>query len=609
MAESSGSSLSRDDRKWLSDSPGRNWLSLLASYAGPCRGKLLLSVLFAILNVAGAFAPFLCLYAVLSSYAEGTLTPQSALWLCFLAALSFFVSVVSRGISTVLSHISAYSILEGMRNKMIDRLSKAPLGVVMSRPSGQYKDTVVDRVEIIERPLAHLIPEFISASLLPICVICALVAVDWRIAVASLASIVLGMIPMAMATKNYNSQYVAYMEANARVNNVIVEYVEGIEVVKAFNQSTDSYEKFVREITSFKDFTLAWFKDTWVLTSLSMSIVPTTLLGVLPVGIALYLSGSLTAAEFALCAVLSLVLIEPLLKVSFLQNEMKSMEYAVNDANELLNLPELCEAKDPKTPSSFGLSFEDVSFSYSGDSSDDVLHEVSFDVAEGSSVAIVGPSGGGKTTIARLISRFWDVTGGSVKIGGVDVRDMSLDALARTVSFVTQDNFLFDCSLRENIRLGNPSASDEEVELAAEAAQCGEFVGRLEKGWDTPAGEAGSMLSGGERQRIALARAFLKNAPIVVLDEATAFTDPESESKIQSSLKRLAKGKTLVVIAHRLSTISNSDQIIVVEEGNVVATGTHERLLKDCPLYLSMWESHVGARKWAVGATAEGGLR
>ena len=187
-----------------------------------------------------------------------------------------------------------------------------------------------------------------------------------------------------------------------------------------------------------------------------MSIVPTTLLGVLPVGIALYLSGSLTPAEFALCAVLSLGLIEPLLKVSFLQNEMKSMEYAVNDANELLNLPELCEAKDPKTPSSFGLSFEDVSFSYSGDSSDDVLHGVSFDVTEGSSVAIVGPSGGGKTTIARLISRFWDVTGGSVKIGGVDVRDMSLDALARTVSFVTQDNFLFDCSLRENIRLAIP---------------------------------------------------------------------------------------------------------------------------------------------------------
>ena len=240
-----------------------------------------------------------------------------------------------------------------------------------------------------------------------------------------------------------------------------------------------------------------------------------------------------------------------------------------------------------------------MSFSYSGDG-EEVLHHLDLTIPQGKFTALVGPSGGGKSTIARLAARFWDVTGGAITLGGRDIRELPLKQLSREISFVTQDNFLFDCSLKENIRLGRPGASDEEVFAAARAAQCEEFIGRLEHGWDTAAGDAGKQLSGGERQRIAIARAILKDAPIVILDEATAFTDPENEDKIQRSIMALSKGKTLLVIAHRLSTIQNADQIVVLEKGQIVDRGTQSELLSRCPLYQTLWAAHVGARSWAV---------
>lgn len=241
-----------------------------------------------------------------------------------------------------------------------------------------------------------------------------------------------------------------------------------------------------------------------------------------------------------------------------------------------------------------------MSFSYGGSDGKEVLRHLNLTIPQGKFTALVGPSGGGKSTIARLAARFWDVTGGSITLGGRDIRELPLKQLSREISFVTQDNFLFDCSLKENIRLGKPGASDEEVFAAARAAQCEEFIGRLEHGWDTAAGDAGKQLSGGERQRIAIARAILKDAPIVILDEATAFTDPENEDKIQRSIMALSKGKTLLVIAHRLSTIKNADQIVVLEKGQIVDRGTQRELLSRCPLYQALWAAHVGAQTWAV---------
>ena len=582
-----------------------NWVKILFSFAAPCKGKMALSVFCAILSVAGGFIPFWAVYEILLAFINQNVTLNGILIWCLVGAAGYLLRVACHGISTILAHISAYTILEGIRLKIADRLMKAPLGEVMGRRIGYLKNIIMDKVEDLEPPLAHMIPELTSNLLLPVAIFIWMLVIDWRMGLAVLISPVLAMIPMFFLMRNYNSQYAAYMEANNHVNSIIIEYVEGIEVVKAFNQSTSSYEKFVNAVQSFKEFTLAWFKSTWKSMNLMMAIMPTTLLGVLPVGLLLVQNGSISPAELAMGIILSLSIVGPLMKATTFINEAKSMEYAVEAANELLNLPVLPDSGKIVSIPHNDIALKHVTFSYDGSEQNEVLHDVNLELLEGSFTALVGPSGGGKSTIARLIARFWDVTGGSITIGGKNVKELSIRQLSELVSFVTQDNFLFNCSLKENIRLGNPNATDEEVYAAAKAACCDEFIVRLDKGYDTPAGDAGKRLSGGEKQRIAIARAILKNAPIVILDEATAFTDPQNEDKIQKSIMALSKGKTLLVIAHRLSTIQNADQIVVLKKGRIVDCGKQEELLKRCPLYADMWKAHIGAKNWSVSEKKE----
>lgn len=582
-----------------------NWVKILFSFAAPCKGKMALSVFCAILSVAGGFIPFWAVYEILLAFINQNVTLNGILIWCLVGAAGYLLRVACHGISTILAHISAYTILEEIRLKIADRLMKAPLGEVMGRRIGYLKNIIMDKVEDLEPPLAHMIPELTSNLLLPVAIFIWMLVIDWRMGLAVLIAPVLAMIPMFSLMRNYNSQYAAYMEANNHVNSIIIEYVEGIEVVKAFNQSTSSYEKFVNAVQSFKEFTLAWFKSTWKSMNLMMAIMPTTLLGVLPVGLLLVQNGSISPAELAMGIILSLSIVGPLMKATTFINEAKSMEYAVEAANELLNLPVLPDSGKIVSIPHNDIALKHVTFSYDGSEQNEVLHDVNLELPEGSFTALVGPSGGGKSTIARLIARFWDVTGGNITIGGKNIKELSIRQLSELVSFVTQDNFLFNCSLKENIRLGNPNATDEEVYAAAKAACCDEFIVRLDKGYDTPAGDAGKRLSGGEKQRIAIARAILKNAPIVILDEATAFTDPQNEDKIQKSIMALSKGKTLLVIAHRLSTIQNADQIVVLKKGRIVDCGKQKELLKRCPLYADMWKAHIGAKNWSVSEKKE----
>lgn len=577
-----------------------SWVKILFSFASPCKGKMTLSVLCAILSVAGGFIPFWAVYEILLAFINQTVILDGILFWCLVGAAGYLIRCVCYGTSTILAHISAYTILQGIRLKIANRLMKAPLGEVMGRQIGYLKNIIMDKVEDLEPPLAHMIPELTSNLLLPIAIFVWMLAIDWRMSLAVLIASVLAMIPMFFLMRNYNSQYAAYMEANNHVNSIIIEYVEGIEVVKAFNQSTSSYEKFVGAVQSFKEFTLAWFKSTWKTMNLMMAIMPTTLLGVLPVGLLLVQNRSISPAELAMGIILSLSIVGPLMKATTFINEAKSMEFAVEAANELLNLPILPDSGKIVSIPHNDIVLDRVFFSYDGSEQNDVLQGVSLKMPEGSFTALVGPSGGGKSTVARLIARFWDVTGGSITIGGKNIKELSIRQLSEMISFVTQDNFLFNCSLKENIRLGNPNATDEEVYAAARAACCDEFIAHLDKGYDTPAGDAGKRLSGGEKQRIAIARAILKNAPIVILDEATAFTDPQNEDKIQKSIMALSKGKTLLVIAHRLSTIQNADQIVVLKKGQIVDCGKQEELLNRCPLYADMWKAHIGAKNWSV---------
>ena len=577
----------------------RTWLGILLSFAAPCRGKMAASVVLAILSVAGGFVPYLGVYQIIRLFLERQASWEGILFWCGVCLAGYAIKVAGYALSTMLAHVSAYTILEGLRLQAADRLMGAPLGEVDSRPIGAMKSTIVDRIEDIEPPLAHMIPELSSNILLPLVVAIAMFAIDWRMGLALLVTIPVALIPMAFGLRTYNKNYAAYMAANAHVNSVIVEYVEGIQVVKAFSQGERSYQKFANAVRSFRDFTMDWFRCTWASMNLCLSILPTTLLGTLPMGIFLYQTGVLDPAQVTLCLMLALGIVTPLMSATAFINSMKSMQFAVKDTRELLDLPQLSQMERDAPLNGCDIQLRDVSFSYSGDG-EEVLHHLDLTIPQGKFTALVGPSGGGKSTIARLAARFWDVTSGSITLGGRDIRELPLKQLSREISFVTQDNFLFDCSLKENIRLGRPGASDEEVFAAARAAQCEEFIGRLEHGWDTAAGDAGKQLSGGERQRIAIARAILKDAPIVILDEATAFTDPENEDKIQRSIMALSKGKTLLVIAHRLSTIQNADQIVVLEKGQIVDRGTQRELLSRCPLYQALWAAHVGAQTWAV---------
>ncbi len=578
----------------------RTWLGILLSFAAPCRGKMAASVVLAILSVAGGFVPYLGVYQIIRLFLERQASWEGILFWCGVCLAGYAVKVAGYALSTMLAHVSAYTILEGLRLQAADRLMGAPLGEVESRSIGAMKSTIVDRIEDIEPPLAHMIPELSSNILLPLVVVVAMFSIDWRMGLALLVTIPVALIPMAFGMRSYNKNYAAYMEANAHVNSVIVEYVEGIQVVKAFSQGERSYQKFANAVRSFRDFTMDWFRCTWASMNLCLSILPTTLLGTLPMGIYLYQTGVLDPAQVTLCLMLALGIVTPLMSATAFINSMKSMQFAVKDTRELLDLPQLSQVERDAPLNGCSIQLKDVSFSYGGSDGKEVLHHLDLTIPQGKFTALVGPSGGGKSTIARLAARFWDVTGGSITLGGRDIRELPLKQLSREISFVTQDNFLFDCSLKENIRLGRPGASDEEVFAAARAAQCEEFIGRLEHGWDTAAGDAGKQLSGGERQRIAIARAILKDAPIVILDEATAFTDPENEDKIQRSIMALSKGKTLLVIAHRLSTIQNANQIMVLEKGQIVDHGTQRELLSRCPLYQALWAAHIGAQTWAV---------
>ena len=578
----------------------RTWLGILLSFAAPCRGKMAASVVLAILSVAGGFAPYLGVYQIIRLFLERQASWEGILFWCGVCLAGYAIKVAGYALSTMLAHVSAYTILEGLRLQAADRLMGAPLGEVDSRPIGAMKSTIVDRIEDIEPPLAHMIPELSSNILLPLVVAIAMFFIDWRMGLALLVTIPFALIPMAFGMRSYNKNYAAYMAANAHVNSVIVEYVEGIQVVKAFSQGERSYQKFAQAVSSFKAFTMDWYRCTWASMNLCLAILPTTLLGTLPMGIYLYQTGVLDPAQVTLCLMMALGIVAPLMSATAFINSMKSMQFAVKDTRELLNLPQLSQVKQDAPLDDCNIQLKDVSFSYGGSDGKEVLRHLNLTIPQGKFTALVGPSGGGKSTIARLAARFWDVTGGSITLGGRDIRELPLKQLSREISFVTQDNFLFDCSLKENIRLGRPGASDEEVFAAARAAQCEEFIGRLEHGWDTAAGDAGKQLSGGERQRIAVARAILKDAPIVILDEATAFTDPENEDKIQRSILALSKGKTLLVIAHRLSTIQNADQIVVLEKGQIVDRGTQRELLSRCPLYQALWAAHVGTQTWAV---------
>lgn len=586
-----------------------SWLKVLFRYTDGSERRMGLSVILSIISVIGGLVPYYCIYRGADLYIRNigqVPMPEIIRW-CILALVFYVVKIVCFSASTWISHIAAYHILEGLRLRLTDRFLKAPLGDVEGHSIGEIKSIMVEKIENMEPPLAHMIPEGSGHILLPVVSLAALCFVDVRIALAALVTLPFSMVLMSLTMVISGKSFTKYDESNAHMNSTIVEYIEGIEVIKAFGRAGTSYEKYSGAILDYKKFVIKWLSSTWITMKLTFALFPSTILGTLPVGLYLTIRGRITISELLLAVMLSMSMVTSFAKIEVFMENIREMKFNIESIEGLLNMRTLPQPEKRVDLKSHDIVMSEVHFSYTGDQKDEVLYGIDLAMPEGSYTALVGPSGGGKSTVAKLISRFWDVTEGSITIGGVNVKDMPLQQLSEMVSFVTQDNFLFRCSILENIRLGDPNATDEQVKEAARKACCEEFIKKLPMGYDTPAGEAGKRLSGGEKQRIAIARIMLKNAPIVILDEATAFTDPENEDKLQKSIEALTKGKTLLVIAHRLSTIADADQIVVLKNGCVEAKGTQEELLDNCALYQRMWQAHVGARHWAVGEKKGGG--
>ena len=580
----------------------KSFLTSLFAYAGGEKKKMTASIVLSVLSVTAGLVPFCCMYRMICLFVSDTVTAGDTVKWCLFALSAYAVKTLCFTLSTGVSHSMAYTILERLRLRLADRFLHAPLGNVQNHTIGEIKSMMVDKIENLEPPLAHMIPEGAGHIVLPIVSIIALCIIDWRLALASLVTFPLSLICMGLTFKMSGKNFSKYDESASRMNSTIVEYTEGIEVIKAFGRAGVSYEKYAGAITDFRAFVIKWLVSTFATMKLSFALFPSTLLGTLPAALALANSGSITAPQAALAVMLSVSMVTSLAKLEVFSENMRQVKFTVENLEEFLEMPELPEPKERAEIGHTDVRLKNVHFSYTGDEKDEVLHGIDLSLPEGSFTALVGPSGGGKSTVAKLIARFWDVTDGEITLGGTDIRNMPLSQLSEYVSFVTQDNFLFRCSLLENIRIGNTNATDDEVKAAARAAQCEEFIAKLPQGYDTPAGEAGKRLSGGEKQRIAIARMMLKNAPIVILDEATAFTDPENEDKIQRSIAELTKGKTLLVIAHRLSTVKSADNIVVLKNGKIEAEGTQQELLESCPLYRDMWQAHIGAKNWAVSA-------
>ena len=582
----------------------KSWTKSLFGYANGHKSKLILSMVMSVASVITGLVPFYCMYKVICLFVESTATAAVIIKWCLFALAAYAVKVLLFSLSTGVSHNMAYHVLEGLRLRLADRFLHAPLGNVENHSIGEIKNMMVDKIENLEPPLAHMIPEGVGHTVLPVVSMIALAMIDWRLMLASLITFPVSFLCMGLTFKISGENFDKYDQAGAYMNSTIVEYIEGIEVIKAFGKAGVSYEKYAGAITDFRTFVVKWLASTYVTMKLAFALFPSTLIGTLPVSLWLANRGTITAPQAALAVMLSMSMVGSLAKLEVFSENMRQVKFTVEGLEEFLNMEELPQPDNRVEVSGTEVELCDVHFAYSGNEEDEVLHGINLKLPQDSFTALVGPSGGGKSTVAKLIARFWDVTSGSITIGGVNVKDMPLSQLSEYVSFVTQDNFLFRCSLMENIRLGNPNATDEEVKAAARAAQCEEFINKLPQGYDTPAGEAGKRLSGGEKQRIAIARMMLKNAPIVILDEATAFTDPENEDKIQQSIAALTKGKTLLVIAHRLSTIKTADNIVVLKDGAILAEGKQEELLQTCSLYRDMWEAHIGAKNWAVSSVA-----
>lgn len=575
------------------------------SYAGGHRGAMLKAILCLTVGVILGVVPYFLINQIILRFTGGKVPTMP--YLCAMAAAIFiclFLKTYFQHKGLSISHRLAYDTLMGMRKKVADKLLKIPMGALSRHSTGGLKKNFIENIENMEILLAHAAPEGISNLLTFVFISVALFIADWRMALLSLIVLPIGMVPVFLMVKDGMTKMEPYYRSSKEMNENIIEYISGMEVIKVFGQTASSFKKYRASVDGYKKYTLDWFKVSWNYMAIYSIVLPSTLLFLIPFGTLFYTGGTLGLSTFVLCILLAMSMGGPLLRIVDFIPTIPQLGLQAGKITEIFNEPELISGNIQTAPAKHDVSFEHVSFAYD---EKEVIQDVSFTAQENSVTALIGESGAGKSTLAKLLVRFWDVKNGMIKIGGVDIRQFSFGTLMDQISYVSQDIFLFNVSIMENIRMGRPAASDDEVVSIAKAAQCHEFIMETDRGYHTIVGGSGDKLSGGQRQRISIARAMLKNAPVVVLDEATSFTDPENEDRIQAALNELIQGKTIIVIAHRLSTIVDADNIILMEDGRIHTQGTHADLLDTSATYQKMWQAHTESMEWDIVAANERG--
>lgn len=554
-------------------------------------GQILSSVIIAIIGVFCSVVPYFALAKITQNIAINNTELEFYIRPILFILGGLIGSVIFHEISTLISHNLAFRIIEDERKKLVRKINRLSMGEIEKRSSGEWTQFMVETLNKIEQPIAHVIPEVIANLIIPIALVVIIFIIDWRIGIANLITLPLGVLFSILMMGGYEEKSRNYQEAAKNMNTTAVEYIRGIQVIKAFNKSASSYGKFVDVVNSNRDSMLNWYLSVCFYMTAAMEVLPSTLLFVLPTSLYLYMNGSIEVGNLIMCVLLSYACYKPLIKAMSHMDTMANVRVVIDEIKNVMELPELERGNGKEKIRSYDINFENVCFAYNDKKK--VFDNLSFSAKENKLTAIVGYSGVGKSTIAKLIAGYWNINKGKISVGNVNLKDVSLEKNMELVTYVSQENYLFRKSIIDNMRMANQNASIEEIKDACKKASCHDFIMSLPNGYETIIGESGSNLSGGERQRLTIARALLKDSPIVLLDEATAYSDPDNEAEIQKSIDALVKNKTVIMIAHRLSTIIGADKIIVLNNGEIEAEGTHKELLEKSETYAKMWKSHI----------------